>query len=418
MFEPQNHPDDIPYPGGPPTPPYDNTGWTLAYQMGVRFDRILDPFTGPFEKLVGFAPVKPGTVGLEVMSVPQTQARAVDWYTWSRSTNDAFAAVNRLLRNGQEVYTVDKTVEVAGRTYPAGAFFVHTTAATRPMLDALAAQRGVTFSPVTAAPGTSNLTRLKLPRVALWDVYGGEISSGWMRFVFDQFEFPYEVVFANDIDNGDLNAKYDVLILPDGANLSAPEDTAGSFQSRAQPTNVPPEYKSHLGRITDAKSLPKIRQFVEHGGTLLALASASEIGYKLGLPVANAIVDDNDKPLPRAKYYVPGSVLSVAVDTTSAIAWGMPARADIFYVNDPAFRLKSDARASGLRRVAWFDGPTPLRSGWAWGQKVLDGANEIVTAPLGKGTVVLYGPQVHFRGQTHGAFRFLFNGIYSSQLNR
>ena len=40
MFEPQDHPDDIPYPGGPPTRPYDNAGWTLAYQMGVKFDRI------------------------------------------------------------------------------------------------------------------------------------------------------------------------------------------------------------------------------------------------------------------------------------------------------------------------------------------------------------------------------------------
>ena len=35
MFEPQDHPDDIPYPGGPPTPPYDNAGYTLAFQMGV-----------------------------------------------------------------------------------------------------------------------------------------------------------------------------------------------------------------------------------------------------------------------------------------------------------------------------------------------------------------------------------------------
>src|SRR5258706_6651663 len=42
MFEPQDYPDDIPYPGAPPTPPYDNAGWTLAFQMAVKFDRILD----------------------------------------------------------------------------------------------------------------------------------------------------------------------------------------------------------------------------------------------------------------------------------------------------------------------------------------------------------------------------------------
>src|SRR5205823_11848343 len=55
MCEPQDHPNDIPYPGGPPTPPYDNAGWTLAFQMAVQFDRILDPFSGPFTPIVGFA---------------------------------------------------------------------------------------------------------------------------------------------------------------------------------------------------------------------------------------------------------------------------------------------------------------------------------------------------------------------------
>ena len=39
MFEPQDHPNDFAYPGGPPTPPYDIAGWTLAFQMGVKFDR-------------------------------------------------------------------------------------------------------------------------------------------------------------------------------------------------------------------------------------------------------------------------------------------------------------------------------------------------------------------------------------------
>ena len=47
MFEPQDHPNDFLYPGGPPVPPYDSAGWTLAFQMGVQFDRVLDGFDGP-----------------------------------------------------------------------------------------------------------------------------------------------------------------------------------------------------------------------------------------------------------------------------------------------------------------------------------------------------------------------------------
>ena len=57
MFEPQQHPNDFEYPGGPPIAPYDNAGWTLAFQMGVEFDRILDGFEGPFELIEGLAEI-------------------------------------------------------------------------------------------------------------------------------------------------------------------------------------------------------------------------------------------------------------------------------------------------------------------------------------------------------------------------
>ncbi len=64
MFEPQDHPNVIAYPGAPPTPPYDNAGWTLAFQMGVQFDRLLEPFTGPFEKVTEWnVKPAPGRVG-------------------------------------------------------------------------------------------------------------------------------------------------------------------------------------------------------------------------------------------------------------------------------------------------------------------------------------------------------------------
>ncbi len=414
MFEPQNHPDDIPYPGGPPTPPYDVAGYTLAYQMGIKFDRVLDAFTGPFVKLPGFAPVPAGMVESQPLP-PVAPAR---WFAWRRDANDAFAAANRLIKAGFEVRTTTRPLKLGAGSFSPGTFLVRATPESRSAMTKLAAERGVTFFHVGSDPAPDATATLRAPRIALWDVYGGEMSSGWMRFVFDEFEFPYEVVFANDIDNGDLSARYDVLILPDGAVLSAVADTTRNVESRIQPSRVPAEWRSRLGRITLETTLPKIRSFVENGGTLLALGNASEIGYKLELPIADAIVDESNKALPRAKYYVPGSVLSVAVDTTSAIAWGMASRADIFFDNNPAFRLGDEARTKGLKRVAWFDSPAPLRSGWAWGQKVLEGASEILTAPLGKGNVVLYGPQVHFRGQTHGAFRFLFNGIYSSQLNR
>ena len=50
MFEPQDHPDDIPYPGGPPTPPVRQRRLDARVSDGRQFDRVLDGFDGPFEK--------------------------------------------------------------------------------------------------------------------------------------------------------------------------------------------------------------------------------------------------------------------------------------------------------------------------------------------------------------------------------
>ena len=95
MFEPQDHPNDFAYPGGPPKRPYDNAGWTLAYQMGVQFDRVLDGFDGPFDKVDGLAPVPLGTVA---------GANGAAGYVFSHQQNDAFTAINRLLKAGEDVF--------------------------------------------------------------------------------------------------------------------------------------------------------------------------------------------------------------------------------------------------------------------------------------------------------------------------
>jgi hypothetical protein len=80
--------------------------------------------------------------------------------------------------------------------------------------------------------------------------------------------------------------------------------------------------------------------------------------------------------------------------------------------NSPVFRLGDDAAARGVRPVAWFDSPAPLRSGWAWGQQHLDRGVAVAAAKVGKGEVYLFGPEITFRAQPAGTFKLLFNGIW------
>ncbi len=397
MFEPQDHPNDIPYPGGPPTPPYDNAGWTLAYQMGVQFDRILDPFSGPFTPVVGFAKPPAERVG-----------PAAAGYALSHSVNDAFAAVNRLLARGEDVYTLLTPLSINGRIYDAGTFYIAAKPTTLPILARLAAEKGLTFDPFQTDVSPSSLRRVRPARIALWDQYGGAITSGWARFVLEQFEFPYQVVYPPTLDAGNLISKFDILILPDGATFARPNSRTGP---RINPEDVPAEYRDRLGNMTVAKTIPQLQEFLNAGGTILAIGSATDLGLQLQLPIANALVDSAGRALPRSRFYVPGSILSMRVDTTAALAQGLRPVTDFYYDNAPAFRLLPGANARGIKRVAWIDGPTPLHSGWAWGQRYLSGVTEVLQAPVGKGTLVLYGPDPYFRSQPHGTFKLLFNGL-------
>ena len=64
-----------------------------------------------------------------------------------------------------------------------------------------------------------------------------------------------------------------------------------------------------------------------------------------------------------------------------------------------------------MKAVAWYDSKTPLHSGWAWGQEVLENGVAVMDVRVGKGRLALFGPEILFRGQPHGTFKFLFNGI-------
>jgi hypothetical protein len=406
MFEPQDHPNDFAYPGGPPKRPYDNAGYTLAYQMGVKFDRILDGFDGPFQPIAGLATPPAGTV---------SGVAGAAGYLVSHAVNDAFVAVNRALKAGQPVYVLRSPLSANGRSYPAGTFYIAANPATTAMLQSVARSHGLSAEGTTARPN-ADAQPLHPVRLALWDQYGGSMPSGHTRWLLEQYEFPYEVIYPRTIDAGNLASRFDVIVLPSGAVPASDRASARGFFDNTDSSAVPAEYRERLGRTTIARSVPQLRQFLEAGGTVVAVGTSANLGMHLGLPITSALVERDaggaQRDLPADKFYVPGSVLRVQVDTTRPVSFGLARDLDVFYDNSPAFRLGSDAAARGVRPLAWFANGTPLRSGWAWGQSYLDGAVEAAEAQVGKGTLYLFAPEITFRGQPHGTFKWLFNGVY------
>jgi hypothetical protein len=409
MFEPQDHPDDIPYPGGPPTRPYDNAGWTLAYQMGVKFDRVLDKIDGPFDVVKGLQDPMPGKVSI-------TGNGPV---VFSHAGNNSFIAANRLVKAGRDVRWLQ---------HGQGEFVV--IGASTDELQKIATALGVSFSTAPASIALAGAVKLKTPRIAIADQYGGSMPSGWTRFILEQFEFPFDVVYPKAVDAGNLASKYDVIVFPSGlgpASLSqggrgGRGEGGGGGGGRggggaAAASDIPAEYQPMVGSYTAAQSVPALKQFVEAGGTIIGVGrSAPNLAAIFDLPVSNHLVergpDGASRPVPSERFYVPGSVLTAAVDTTLPAAHGVTNPVDVFYDNSPLFRLDPEAALKGVRPIAWFGTATPLRSGWAYGQSYLEGGILGIEAPVGRGRLLLYTPEITFRGQPHGTFKFLFNGIY------
>src|SRR5262249_16338515 len=249
------------YPGGPPIPPYDITGWTLAMQMGVKYNRILDGFDGPFTKVTGLRPAPPAAV-----RGPASPAG----YLISHEINNAVKVINRLLKAGADVYWVKAEQQADGKGLGTGTIWVPASAAARPVLDQGAKEFGVPVHAVAKAP-TGEALKLKPIRIGLYDSYGGSMPSRSTRSLLQQHQCPFQVVYPTALDAGDLRNKFDVLVFASGAINRRGAGGRGGGGGRGgfvNPDSVPEEYRSWVGRISDDKTIPQIKKFVESGGSI------------------------------------------------------------------------------------------------------------------------------------------------------
>ncbi len=392
MFEPQWYPMDLEYPGGPPKRPYDVAGYTLAYQMGFSFDRILDSFATPPMIRLPLGTVTPDAAAFN--------ASASGW-TLSPASNDAFLAVNRLGKANQGVQRLAN-----------GDFYVPANPTSAKILADLARTRGLA---ATDAPSGTHGAAVRPLRIGLWDQYGGSMPAGWARWILEHYEVPFTRVFAPRLNAGDLRKDFDVLVFLGGIPGNGTGRGGRGFGGRGggrggNAENIPAEYQDEIGSMTVDTTMPRIKAFLEQGGTVVAIgAPATNLAQDLGLPVENQVQGVSNE-----KYYIPGSVLQVAVDTTQPAAAGAHGVADVFFDNSPVWHIGDNAATFGIRKIAWFATPDPLRSGWAIGEDYLKDGVEMFSAPVGRGMAYFYAPDVTFRAQPEGTFRFLFNVMYGT----
>lgn len=332
----------------------------------------------------------------------------------SHAVNDAFVAINRLVQQDENIYWLTEEVELGGTAYPEGTVYIEAGAGTASRLAPMAAELGLHFEGVAERPH-SDVLKLHRVRVGLWDRYGGSMASGWTRWLFEQFEFPFELVYPQELDAGRLARNFDVLVFVSGGIPGADPSTS-RYRSRGQPdsTEIPAEYHHMLGNVTAETTVPHLREFMEAGGTVITIGSSTALAEHLGLPIRNHLVDEQGYPLQMIEYFVPTSILEVRVDNSVPVAYGMNDHSLVVFANSPTFTLAPEAAGQNLRPVAWFDTDAPLRSGWAWGQEHLEGGVAMLDVEVGDGKLYMFGPEIVRRAEPHGTFKFLFNGIYLS----
>ena len=247
-------------------------------------------------------------------------------------------------------------------------------------------------SPIAwVAPGLSGV---HVRRIAIFQNTNAAMDEGWTRWVFDQYNVPFDIVTARDIRGGNLAARYDAIVIPDQNSRAIASGPQG---------NYPDSLKGGIG-VAGAAALGA---FVDAGGTIVAFNDASNYAIDaLALPVKNALAGVRN-----TDFYAPGSLLKVEVDRGNALAAGLTApESAIWFEASPAFEVTDTTRATVIARYAPA-GANPLLSGWLLGAPRLAGKAALVSVTRGKGRVILFGFRPQYRGQTMSTLPLMWNAL-------
>jgi hypothetical protein len=218
------------------------------------------------------------------------------------------------------------------------------------------------------------------------------MPEGWTRWTLDRHGIRYDTLHDADVKRGGLARRYDVILFQDQSR----ESILNGFPART----MPEPYAGGLGE----EGAAAIREFVREGGRLVAVEEATDFAVQaLGLPVRNAVAG-----LRPQQFYVPGSILRLRLDGAHPLAAGLrPETVAWYWDSSRAF----EAADPSVRVVARYGEGDPLLSGWILGPEHLAGKPALLEARVGRGSVVLFGFQPDYRGQSIATWPLLFNAL-------
>ena len=384
LFTTQRYPETRLVPGKDIVRPYDVAAWTLPLMMGVSVERTTLP--------AGLSPWKASTPSLPLEGTA---------FALAPGSPEGARLVNAGLRGGQ-VLIARAAVSAGGREWPAGTVFLDGAAA---RAAAAKAVPGQSWNAVPAPPGSAE--PLRAPKVGVYKPWAASMDEGWTRFVLEQYGFEPKTLDNKTVRAGALYAAYDAVVLPDVTKevigTGKPRRDEGAMRYFPE---LPAEYTGGL----EKEGAAALKEFVEKGGTLVALSSSAEyVIEELGLPVRNALARSAD-------FAVAGSLLRAEVRGDHPVTYGLPA--DVAVFQDEALAFDTALPGPEMERRVLASYPAAytdvLLSGWIRGPEAIARKAAAVALSYGKGKVVLLGFRPQHRAQTPGTFPFLFGALYWS----
>jgi hypothetical protein len=404
LLEKQNYPD-------PQLQTYDDSAWTMGMANNIEIKAIED--RSILEAPAAMLTNDVTTAGTVTGSGATTIVRH----------NGALNLITLRYRlKDLPVRAASAAFRVANVDYPAGSLIISgNTDRVRKELESLGLQAAMVDTALNVAT-----VDVDLPRLAIFTTWSNTEKVGWVRLAFDRWEIPYDLIHKDHARQGNLRAKYDVIVMPHQGNNGKSIVYEQPKLSKPLPYKKNEKFKT-MGMYTETDDVrggmglegaAEFAKFVENGGVLLTFGVASYFPAEFGL------TRSVDAQNPATGWYAPGPYVQTEVlQPSHPLLYGYNSQKNLpmRWAGGPLLQLAGQGGPSGPPPPVNADTPTVVvrfqgtdagvLSGLMRGADQLRNRPAVVDAPVGKGRVILYANNPIYRWQTFGEHGMVFNAI-------
>ncbi len=384
---------------------YDDTGWTMGLMTHTDIREISD--SSILDVQVGKARADhiPGTI---------RGSNPDHGYAVLHNGSNSMITLRSRLPNVQ-VKVTDKQFKAGETVIPAGSFILPASvpADTLRQVRKLVTDLGLQAVALQSEPQVV-MHEADLPRLAVYSTWGSTQDVGWVRYALDRFEVPYELIYKERVRQGRLSRDFDVILIPEQA------ESARGLVFDIEPSSRPLAYTrtaefQSLGMYGQSEDISggmglegalEFRRFVEDGGVLVTLGSASLFPIEFGL----TWTVDTRRPTPQ--FYAPGPIVEAEVlRPEHPIFYGYASKpVPVRYAGGPLFQVQEKYREQQV--LMRFTGTEKsVLSGLMKNPSEIKERPAILDVPAGKGRVIMFATNPCYRWQNFGEFNMLFNAV-------